>query len=171
MTSTSAIALTPDQAVSRGMGLARCLQAVELGATRTRAAFAHILPLLCPSWLVTRSVRIIAWPQQPDPFPCRHIRLNTWAGHVQYRPYEAVRNTVCIEDPFDATDNPGRSLAATTVDFVADEFLDAAQYIKALRDEHRARMTVLLVRHACACALLCIPLRSYRDLPCALASL
>jgi len=47
----------------------------------------------------------------------RHIRLNTWAGRVQFRPYEAVRNTVCIEDPFDATDNPGRSLALTTVDF------------------------------------------------------
>ena len=68
----------------------------------------------------------------------RQIRLNTWAGRVQYRPYEAVRNTVCIEDPFDATDNPGRSLALTTVDFVADEFLDAAQNMNALRDEQRA---------------------------------
>ena len=54
---------------------------------------------------------------------------------MQYRPYAAVRHVVCIEDPFDATDNPGRSLAATTVDFVADEFLDAEQVIKALRDQ------------------------------------
>ena len=62
---------------------------------------------------------------------------------MQFRPYEAARNTVCIEDPFDALDNPGRSLALTTVDFVADEFLDAAQYIKALRDEQRAWLTIM----------------------------
>ena len=71
----------------------------------------------------------------------RHVRLNTWAGCVQYRPYAAVRNVVCIEDPFDAMDNPGRSLALSTVDFVADQFLDAVQVVRTLRDKQGKRLT------------------------------
>ena len=54
------------------------------------------------------------------------MRLNTWAGRVEYRPWDAARHVVCIEDPFDATDNPGRSLAQETIGFVADEFKEAA---------------------------------------------
>ena len=60
------------------------------------------------------------------------MRLNTWAGQVQYRPWDA-RNVLYIEDPFDATDNPGRSLARETVGFVADEFKDAVAAMKVLR--------------------------------------
>ncbi len=54
------------------------------------------------------------------------MRLNTWAGRVEYRPWDAARHVICIEDPFDATDNPGRSLARETIGFVADEFKEAA---------------------------------------------
>ena len=69
------------------------------------------------------------------------MRVDTWAGRWNYRPY-AKAYTACVEDPFDATDNAGRSVMRATVDFVADEFHDAAEALQSLRNPQGAHLSL-----------------------------
>ena len=68
----------------------------------------------------------------------RGIRVNTWAGRWEYRPWSKAY-VAGTEDPFDATDNPGRSIMRSTVDFVAAEFDEAAGALQMLRTEEGAQ--------------------------------
>lgn len=52
--------------------------------------------------------------------------MNTWSGKWSHETWPKAY-VLGIEDPFDATDNPGRSIMRTTVDYVAHEFNDAAE--------------------------------------------
>lgn len=76
--------------------------------------------------------------------------MNTWAGDCEHRPW-AKAYVAGAEDPFDATDNPGRSIMRSTADFVANEFSDAADALQLLRSEKGAETTVVprLRRVAC----------------------